>query len=29
LRWQDWNQVRTGASGLSVVLTGFGLLKIA
>ena len=28
-RWQDWNQVRTAASGLSVVLAGFGLLKIA
>ncbi|MCC0033973.1 MAG: DUF1772 domain-containing protein [Hoeflea sp.] len=27
-RWQDWNQIRTAASGLSVVLTGFGLLKI-
>ncbi len=28
-RWQDWNQVRTVASGLSVLLTGVGLLKIA
>ena len=28
-RWQDWNQVRTVASGLSVVLVGVGLLKIA
>lgn len=28
-RWQDWNQIRTVASGLSVLLTGVGMLKIA
>ena len=27
-RWQDWNQVRTVASGIAVVLTGIGLLRI-
>ncbi len=27
-RWQDWNQVRTVASGTTVLLTGIGLLRI-
>ncbi|MEM5473452.1 anthrone oxygenase family protein [Hoeflea sp. AS60] len=27
-RWQTWNQVRTVASGVAVLLTGYGLLKI-
>lgn len=27
--WQFWNQVRTAASGVTVLLTGIGLIKIA
>jgi len=27
--WQVWNQVRTAASGLAVLLTGIGLIRIA
>lgn len=27
-RWQAWNMVRTGASGLALLLTGYGLVRL-